>query len=81
VSGNRVGDPLGYEDGLAGFDGVEAVNRLLGGDVLARHLELVVLVALPVGRVNRVGRPRDGEHRPTVGVEIREDVAPAPGRV
>jgi hypothetical protein len=78
---NRVGDPLGDKDGLALADGVEAVNRFLGGDVLAGHLELVVLVALPVGRVNRVGRPRDREHRPALGVGIREDVSPAPGRV
>lgn len=57
VSGDRVGDPLGDEDGLAGFDGVEAVNRFLGGDVLAGYGRLEVLFTDPVGRVYGLGCP------------------------
>ncbi|MFC7071613.1 hypothetical protein ACFQJ7_17020 [Halovenus rubra] len=89
VGRDCVGDALGDEDGLARLDGLKAVDGLVDGDVFLRVGELGVLPAHEVGGVAVVpgraaalvpGQPRDSVHRPTVHVEVWEDIAPLPER-
>jgi len=86
---DRVGDPLGDDDGLALLEGVVSPYRFVERDavvgvaefrVFAREAVLGVAVVSDSAATFRAGTPRDRVHGAAVAVEIREYVAAFPKR-